>query len=323
MDMDEIRIATAQFQTRNGDKAFNLSRMEALTAMAADQGARVVTFHELCVTSYSFLRKLGRDEIMDLAETVPEGESIQKLAEMAKRYDVAVLGGLVEKEGEKLYNTYVCVTGEGVVARYRKLHPFISPHLSAGDRYEVFDLLGWRCGILICYDNNVIENVRATTLLGARLIFMPHVTGCTPSPMPGRGWVDRKLWDNREKDPVTIREEFDGPKGRGWLMRWLPARAYDNGIYAVFSNPIGPDDDQLKNGNSMVLDPYGEVLAECRSLGDEVVVARCTPEKLQLAGGYRYLRARRPELYGRILAGKHDPSTRVTWMEQGEPGPEE
>jgi predicted amidohydrolase len=321
--MDEIRIATAQFQTRNGDKAFNLSRMQALTARAADLGARAVTFHELSVTSYSFLRKLERDEIMALAESVPEGESVQKMAEMAKRYDVAVLGGLVEKEGEKLYNTYVCVTGDGVVARYRKLHPFISPHLSAGDRYEVFDLLGWRCGILICYDNNVIENVRATTLLGARLIFMPHVTGCTPSPMPGRGWVDRDLWDNREKDPVTIREEFDGPKGRGWLMRWLPARAYDNGVYAVFSNPIGPDDDQLKNGNSMVLDPYGEVLAECRSLGDEVVVARCTPDKLQLAGGYRYLRARRPELYGRILAGKHDPATRVTWMEKGEPGPEE
>ena len=323
MNMDEIRIATAQFQTRNGDKAFNLSRMQALTARAADLGARAVTFHELSVTSYSFLRKLERDEIMALAESVPEGESVQKMAEMAKRYDVAVLGGLVEKEGEKLYNTYVCVTGDGVVARYRKLHPFISPHLSAGDRYEVFDLLGWRCGILICYDNNVIENVRATTLLGARLIFMPHVTGCTPSPMPGRGWVDRNLWDNREKDPVTIREEFDGPKGRGWLMRWLPARAYDNGVYAVFSNPIGPDDDQLKNGNSMVLDPYGEVLAECRSLGDEVVVARCTPDKLQLAGGYRYLRARRPELYGRILAGKHDPATRVTWMEKGEPGPEE
>ena len=147
MDMDEIRIATAQFQTRNGDKAFNLSRMQALTARAADLGARAVTFHELSVTSYSFLRKLERDEIMALAESVPEGESVQKMAEMAKRYDVAVLGGLVEKEGEKLYNTYVCVTGDGVVARYRKLHPFISPHLSAGDRYEVFDLLGWRCGI--------------------------------------------------------------------------------------------------------------------------------------------------------------------------------
>ncbi|MGW8315179.1 MAG: nitrilase family protein [Bacteroidales bacterium] len=315
--MNELRIASTQFQTRNGDKAYNLSTMEKLIDRAAKMGAQAVSFHELCITSYSFLRHLDREAIISLAEDVPDGESVRRMVQMAKRHGVAVLGGLVEKEEGRLYNTYVCVTGDGVIARYRKLHPFISPHLSPGDRYEVFDLLGWKCGILICYDNNVIENVRATTLLGAQVIFMPHVTGCTPSPMPGRGWVDRELWDNRESDPVTIRAEFDGPKGRGWLMRWLPARAYDNGVYAVFSNPIGPDDDQLKNGNSMILDPYGEILAECRTLEDEVVVARCTPEKLHLAGGYRYRRARRPELYGRILSGEHVPSTQVTWMERG------
>ena len=67
-------------------------------------------------------------------------------------------------------------------------------------------------------------------------------------------------------------------------MRWLPARAYDKGIYAIFSNPIGPDGDQLKNGNAMILDPYGEIMAECRNLSDEVVFAGCTSEKLLLAG---------------------------------------
>jgi predicted amidohydrolase len=178
----------------------------------------------------------------------------------------------------------------------------------------VFDLFGWSCGILICYDNNVIENVRATTLLGAGIIFMPHVTGCTPSPMPGRGWVDYKYWDRRATDPEALRKEFEGPKGRGWLMRWLPARAYDNGIYAIFSNPIGPDDDQLKNGNSMILDPYGEILAECRSMNEEVVVAVCTPDKLKLAGGYRYRNARRPKLYGKILGKRHDSALNVEWM---------
>jgi predicted amidohydrolase len=58
----------------------------------------------------------------------------------------------------------------------------------SGNEYVVFDLLGWKCGMLICYDNNVIENVRATTLLGAEILFAPHVTMCTPSPMPGRGF---------------------------------------------------------------------------------------------------------------------------------------
>jgi predicted amidohydrolase len=82
----------------------------------------------------------------------------------------------------------------------------------------------------------------------------------------------------------------------------------------VFSNPIGPDGDQLKNGNSMILDPYGEILAECRSMDDEVVVATCTPEKLVQAGGYRYMRARRPELYGKILAENHQSTLKVEWM---------
>jgi len=315
--MKEIKIASAQFQTRNGDKTYNLSRIETLCAEAAGKGAQVVSFHEMSISSYSFTSKLSRAEMFELAEKVPSGESIQQLIQIAGKYQVALLAGLVEKEGDHVYNTYVCVTGDGFVAKYRKLHPFISQHLSAGDQYVVFDLFDCRCGILICYDNNVIENVRATTLLGAEIIFMPHVTGCTPSPMPGRGWVDRKFWDNRDKDPDALRAEFEGPKGRGWLMHWLPARAYDNGIYAIFSNPIGPDDDQLKNGNSMILDPYGEVLAECRSMGDEVVVATCTSEKLELAGGHRYKKARRPELYRDILGADHSTSLQVEWMKPG------
>jgi predicted amidohydrolase len=316
--MKEINIATAQFQTRDGDKAYNLSRIEALTAEAASKGARMVSFHELCISSYTYLSKLSREELMDIAEELPSGESTRELIRIAGKYQVALLAGLVEKEEGEIFNTYVCVTGDGFVAKFRKLHPFISSHLSPGNEYMVFDLFGWKCGILICYDNNVIENVRATTLLGAEIIFMPHVTGCTPSPMPGRGWVDQSLWDDRENDPETIRAEFDGPKGRGWLMHWLPARAYDNGIYVIFTNPIGPEGEQLKNGNSMILDPYGEVLAECRSLGDEVVVTACTSDKLELAGGYRYKRARRPELYRDILGAEHHTSLQVEWMKTKE-----
>jgi predicted amidohydrolase len=315
--MREINIASAQFQTRNGDKKYNLSRIEELTKEAAKKGARIVSFHELSISSYTFLSELSREELGDLAEEVPSGQSVQQLIRIAGKYNVALLAGLVEKEGDQIFNTYVCVTGEGFVAKFRKLHPFISQYLSAGNEYVVFDLFDCKCGILICYDNNVIENVRATTLLGAEIIFMPHVTGCTPSPMPGRDWVDRKFWDNRKLDPDALRVEFEGPKGRGWLMHWLPARAYDNGIYAVFSNPIGFDGDHLKNGNSMVLDPYGEILAECRSMDDEVVVACCTPDKLELAGGYRYKRARRPELYKDILGADHDASLKVEWMKPG------
>ena len=110
--------------------------------------------------------------------------------------------------------------------------------------------------------------------------------------------------------------EFDGLKGRAWLMKWLPARAYDNAIYAIFSNPIGMDDDQLKNGCSMIIDPFGDVIAECRKLDNDMVTATITSDKLTNAGGYRYKKARRPELYGDIIAKKHKAELNVVWLDK-------
>jgi predicted amidohydrolase len=310
----DLKIATAQFENKNGDKAYNLSRIEELSARAAAKGAKVICFHELSVTAYTWLRHLNLEEFSALAESVPDGPSTKRLIEISKKYNIAILAGLVEKDGDKFYKTQVCVNENGFVAKYRKLHPFISKFFTPGNEYVVFDLYGWKCGVLICYDNNVIENVRATTLLGADIIFMPHVTMCTPSTMPGRGFVDPALWENREKDPAALRIEFDGPKGMRWLMRWLPARAYDNGIYAVFSNPIGMDDDQLKNGGSLILDPFGEVVAEIKSFEDEIAIATVTYEKIQQAGGRRYMNARRPDLYGEIIARPHDSVTKPVWL---------
>lgn len=313
--MENIRISTAQFENKSGDKAYNLGVIEKLAEEAARQGATAVAFHECSITGYTFARHLSREQMLDLAELIPGGESIQRLQEIASRHRITVLAGLFEKdEQEKLYKAYVAVGPKGFIACHRKLHPFINPHLTPGNAFTVFELEGWKCGILICYDNNIIENVRATALLGADIIFMPHVTMCTPSTRPGAGFVDPALWHNREKDPTSLRLEFDGLKGRAWLMKWLPARAYDNGVYAIFSNPIGMDDDQLKNGCSMILDPFGDVIAECRQLDNDVVTATLFPEKLQQAGGHRYRKARRPDLYGSILSEPHIPEQKVVWM---------
>ncbi|SFF26313.1 nitrilase family protein [Thermoflexibacter ruber] len=316
--MKPIKVATAQFESKSGDKFHNINKIRELCAIAVKQGAKVVAFHECSITAYTFARHLSKEQMLDLAEFLPEAESIKRLIEIAKEYDIAILAGLFEKDKEdKLYNAYVCVDKNGLIAKYRKLHPFISPYLSAGNEYVTFDLYGWKCGILICYDNNIIENVRATALLGADIIFMPHVTMCTPSTRPGAGFVNPELWENRAQDPTSLRLEFDGMKGRAWLMKWLPARAYDNGIYVVFSNPIGMDDDQLKNGCSMIIDPFGDVIAECRNLGDEVVTATIFPEKLTQAGGYRYRNARRPALYGEIISQRHQAEQKIAWLEQG------
>lgn len=315
--MEKIKIATVQFENKSNDKNYNLSIIDNLATQAAAQGAKMIAFHECSITGYTFARNLSRNQMLDLAEVIPGGKSIDALTQIAGKNNVALLAGLFEKDdNDNLFKAYVCVDKNGLIARHRKLHPFINPHLNAGNQYTVFEFEGWKCGILICYDNNVIENVRATALLGANIIFMPHVTMCTPSTRPNAGFVDPELWKNKNIDPVTLRKEFDGPKGKEWLMKWLPARAYDNGVYVVFSNPIGMDDDQLKNGCSMIIDPFGDVIAECRTLDNEVVIAELTPEKLTQAGGFRYTQARRPELYKDIIGQDHKAELKISWLER-------
>lgn len=311
----QLKIATAQFENKSGDKSYNLKVIDRLSAEAARAGCQVISFHECSVTGYSFARKLTKNQLLDIAEPIPDGPSIEELTNIAKRNQIVILAGLFEKDQNNfLYKAYVCLDHSGVIAKYRKLHPFIHPDIQPGNEYCVFDLLGWKCGILICYDNNIFENVRATRLLGAQIIFMPHVTMCTPSTRPGAGFVDPTLWENRHRDPTSLRREFDGLKGRDWLMKWLPSRAYDNAVYVVFSNPIGMDDDQLKNGCSMIIDPFGDIIAECRTFDDAFVSAEVFPEKLTLAGGYRYLNARRPELYKDIIGKEHQSSQQVSWI---------
>ncbi len=315
--MRDIRIGTAQFEARDGDTEYNLSRVHDLTRLAVEKGAEVVSFHECCLSGYSFIQALSRDELVSLAEPVPDGPSVRRLMAISREFGVPILAGLVEIAGDRLHNTYVAVGPQGFIARHRKLHTFLTPHQTPGDSYTVFDMEGCRCGMLICYDNNLPENVRATTLMGAEVIFAPHVTCGTDSPMPGRGRIPQEVWEHRHRDPVRCRQEFLGPKGRQWLMRWLPTRAYENGVYMVFSNPIGVDYDTIKPGLAMILDPFGEVLVESNALEDDVVVGLLTAEKLGLSSGRRYLRARRPELYGKLVEPHppgHEPVSEPGWV---------
>jgi predicted amidohydrolase len=300
--MRDIRVAAAQFENRDNDRQHNLARIECLTRQAVEQGAEIVSFHEGCISGYTWIQPLTKLQLLDISEPVPSGPSIRRLIEIARKFGVVVMAGLIERDADNLiYNCYVTVGPDGYITKFRKLHPFVNPHLTAGDRFNVIELLGCKVGFLICYDNNLPENVRITSMLGAEIIFMPHVTCCLPSAMPGRGTVDRDLWENRHREPTRLREEFQGPKGRGWLMRWLPTRAYENGVYAVFSNPVGWDYENVKPGLAMILDPFGEIITESDKLEDDVVVGLLTSGKIEQSSGRRYLRARRPELYGKLV----------------------
>ena len=153
------------------------------------------------------------------------------------------------------------------------MHCFVNQHLCSGDSYTVFKLPnGKRCGILICYDNNLVENVRVTTLLGAEILLgAPSNRRLRFRKSVCDGKIDPGLWDNRVEAPGLIEAEFAGDKGRGWLMRWLPARAHDNGIFIVFSNGVGTDDDEVRTG-TMILDPYGRVINETGVAADKLVI---------------------------------------------------
>ncbi len=311
-----LRVAAVQFEHRDGDKSYNLGRIEELTRQAAVRGAEVVCFHECCIPGYTWLQRLDRDALKEVAEIVPGGDSVARLDALARSTGMVVMAGLIERDGEgRCYNTYFAVDGSGaILLHHRKLHVFINPHLTPGDHFTVSEIRGMRIGVLICYDNNLPENVRITTLMGAELIVMPHVTGATASPMVGRGPIDPAVWHNRHIDPARLLHEVLGPKGRSWLMRWLPARAWENGVYVAFANALGMDGDSIRPGGALILDPDGEVMHESWSPDDAFVVATLTPEPLARASGRRYLRARRPDLYSALTRPpEHPPTSEPGW----------
>jgi predicted amidohydrolase len=296
----DIRAGSVQYNHVPGDKEANLRTIGLFARQAADRGVRLLVFPEMCITGYWHVRKLGREDIEALSESVPDGPSTRKLLRLSEQYGLTLGAGLIERSKEgRLYNTYVVAMPNGQTARHRKLHCFISEHMASGDAYTVFDIpQGARVGVLTCYDNNIIENVRITALMGAEILLAPHQTGGCDTPSPRcMGLIDPKLWDNRDKDPAALEAEFRGPKGRDWLMRWLPARAHDNGMFLIFSNGVGLDDNEVRTGNAMILDPYGEILAETWQAEDTMVMADLEASRLDMCTGSRWIRSRRPELY--------------------------
>jgi len=232
--MKGVRVASVQFEHAPGDKQANLAKIQSFVAEAARQCVEMVVFPECCITGYWHLRRLSREELTALAEPVFGGPSSQALVSLAKEYKMTIGAGLVEMaEDQALYNTYVVAMPTGDCQRHRKLHCFVSEHMDSGSEYTVFDTPhGWRVGVLVCYDNNIGENVRITTLKGAQILLAPHQTGgCRSADPHTMGLVDRALWEARYSDPQAIEQEFCGSKGRDWLMRWLPARAHDNGVF--------------------------------------------------------------------------------------------
>ncbi|MDD8050596.1 MAG: acyltransferase [Verrucomicrobiota bacterium] len=319
--MRAIRAGAVQFNHHGGDKAFNLNRMQAFLEASRAQGVELLVFPEMCITGYWHVRRLDRASIEALSEPVPDGPSCRRLLDWARSTGITIGAGLIEAgEEDRLFNSYFVAMPDGRWACHRKLHCFISSHMSSGDEYTVFDSpFDCRIGVLICYDNNILENARITALKGADILLAPHQTGGCDSASPrAMGLIDPLLWERRHEEPEAIEAEFAGPKGMRWLKRWLPARAHDNGMFLVFSNGVGLDDGEVRTGNAMILDPYGEVLNETCSAEDWMVTAELDPCVLEMCTGRRWRRSRRPELYGPLTVpvGDEAPTREVRFQKQ-------
>jgi len=293
-----LRAATVQFEPRPGAKEYNLARIEHFARAAADDGVQLVAFPEMCLLGYWHLTKRDAGYLHDVAEP-DDGPSIARISALAAELHLGIGFGLLTERDGWLFNAYAVCLPDGTVHIHRKLHAFEHEAISCGGRYTVFDT-PWdvRVGVLICYDNNLIENVRATALLGAQILLAPHQTGGTNSVSPhGMKPIPLSIWERRHADPAAVEDAFRGPNGREWLLRWLPSRAHDNGLFLIFSNGVGRDDDEVRTGNAMIIDPYGRIIAESWATADAMAIADLDLDLVPASTGRRWLRARRPELY--------------------------
>jgi predicted amidohydrolase len=92
--MTPLRVATAQFEPQDADKGANLQIVRDLTRRAVAEGADVVSFHECCLSGYSFVQMFSRDQMLDLAEPVPDGPTVLGLIDIAREFGVTLLAGL-------------------------------------------------------------------------------------------------------------------------------------------------------------------------------------------------------------------------------------
>ena len=294
-----FKVSSVQFQHRANEKAYNLGRIEDFTQQARLAGSQLVAFPEMCICGYWHVPKLDGAALYALAEPL-SGPSISHIVRLAREGGVAIGAGFLEcAEDGALYNSYAVCMPDGQVHCHRKLHAWEHRLISSGSSFTVFDTAwGIRAGILICWDNNLVENARANALLGAELLIAPHQAGGGYSASPhGMKRIPVEKWLRRYEDPQAIEAEIRGPNGRAWFMRWLPSRAHDNGMFLVFSNGIGQDEDEIRTGNAMIFDPYGRILVETWQAGDAIVTAEIDLALLDKCTGQRWIRGRRPELY--------------------------
>jgi predicted amidohydrolase len=267
-------IAGVQMDCRLGEPAANLAVLRRRLAEAAGRGARLVAFPECALAGYGFRSK---GEAWPHAEPLP-GPASDAVAADCRELGVWAAFGLLERDGDRLFNSCALVGPGGFVAAYRKVHiPFmgVDRFAAPGDRpFAVHDLGGLRVGINICYDGSFPESARVLTLLGADLVVL-----------------------------VT-----NWPAGAGASCHLPEARALENHVYYLAVNRAGEERGFRFVGQSRLIDYRAEVVAAAGE-GEEVIYGEVDPEQARrkrvvvVPGEFEVDRVgdRRPEMYGPLV----------------------
>jgi len=224
--MSLFSIAALQVELPYGDNRDRLEK-ETASVMARFPWVQMVVFPELC--------SFGPG--VSFAETVP-GPTEARYQALAKKHGIwLVPGSIYERVGENVFNTTPVINPAGaVVARYRKMYPFLpyEKGVQPGTEFVVFDIpeVG-RFGVSICYDGWIPETTRALVWMGAEAIIHPTMTGT----------IDRA-------QELIIAQ----------------ANAIVNQCYFIDVNNAG----QLGNGRSIVVGPEGEIIHQSGEVGEQV-----------------------------------------------------
>ncbi|WP_326764511.1 carbon-nitrogen hydrolase family protein [Streptomyces sp. NBC_01591] len=265
--MPPLRTALLQNSGRPGHVAENIEVLHGAARRAADAGARLLVCPELFLTGYA----IGAD-VPRLAEPA-DGPSALAVGEIAARHGLAVLYGYPERAGERVFNAAQLIGPDGTpLANYRKTHLFGSfehEWFTPGEQTVVqAELDGVRIGIMICYDVEFPENVRAHALAGTDLLLVPTA----------------------QMHPFQFVAES-----------LVPVRAFENQMYVAYVNRTGPEGEFEFVGLSCLAGPDGAVRSRA-GRGKELVVGEVDPSLLSASRAANpYLHDRRPGLYGSLV----------------------
>jgi len=271
-------VRAAMVQTAwTGDKGSMIDRHEKYAEEAAAAGAQVMCFQELFYGPY--FCQVQDEQYYEYAESVPDGPTVQRFCDVAKRLNmVMVLPVYEEEQAGFLYNTAAVIDADGTyLGKYRKNHiPQVKGfwekfYFRPGNLgYPVFDTAVGRVGVYICYDRHFPEGWRALGLAGAQIVFNPSATS--------RG-LSAYLWQLEQTSAAAAN------------MYYVAA------INRVGVEPLGDNDFY---GTSYFADPRGQFVDGTASDQEAELVVRDLDLNVidEVRNGWAFYRDRRPDTYG-------------------------